>query len=503
MPTIRLDWNHDGTFSHPAADITAFVRRATWTLGYPDPVRSADRLPPDASAVIELDNADGRFSPDNASGPHHNALLPGRRVQMLLDDVPLWTGWLQHVDVSPGEHGPRTATLHAAGGFFLLQDHHPRLAPQQNQRADALLRDLLAQVPASPALQTGWRVQLGQLGSTTTLYATSDQLLDSVGQTLFAYIGDVWGDATSALRVIEQLVQAERGWFWQGRDGRFVFRGRHFYLTDTTSPPAVDLGAVATAATYAHGEDITTTVRITCYPRSVTPDVQPLWQSRTPLRVGPLRDRTFIVHLDGAVSGALTLETALPYTDYTATDDFNRDRTGAIALSAVLDGGSLARVNVRNPLPVAVDVDVQLRGVGVTLFDAVTVEAADVDALLTYGRHLLDLRIPLLDDPDTAQNLADWLLQQRATPSGALHHFTVRDHDAASSTHLKTWTLGTRLDIAEAQTHAAGRYLLTGETGQWTPDDGLALAYTLTPLDTTPYAVLDVQGPLGVGVVGY
>lgn len=484
MLTVLVDWDNTVTYSHPHADISADVLQATWTLGHTDPASPA--VPPDGKLVLELDNRDQRYAPANTSSPLHTLLVPGRRVQIRLGVVPLWTGWLHQLDLAPGTNGAQTATVYAVGGLFFLAAFRPTLTPQLNQTADAHINALFQQVVASPAI---------------------NQLNASPGRTVFPYVGDVWGETTSALRSIEQVVRAEQGWFWQARDGRFVFRDRHHFLLDTSPPQDADINTAATRATYAHGTNLATTVRITCYPRTLTNGVQPLWQSNDPLRVWPATQQTFLVRVDDTVSGALSLETPQANTDFTATDDFGRDRTNRVTVAATLDSGTLARVVVQNNAAVAINLALQLRGQGVTIFDAVTLEAENTTALQTYGRRLLALRVPLLDDPQDAQNLAAWLLHLQDTPQGGLQsitlHATDTPLDAPTITRMQNWTHGTRLTLSDAQTADAQPYLIVGEAGRFSPEDGLQLSYTLSRLDTTPYVIVDAQGALDAGWVGY
>ncbi|PJF33480.1 MAG: hypothetical protein CUN49_18480, partial [Candidatus Thermofonsia Clade 1 bacterium] len=55
---------------------------------------------------------------------------------------------------------------------------------------------------------------------------------------MFDIAADEWReDDTNALSAIQQVVESERGMFWQARDGTLVFKNRHYANERTLAAP--------------------------------------------------------------------------------------------------------------------------------------------------------------------------------------------------------------------------------------------------------------------------
>lgn len=55
--------------------------------------KTLDQAQPGTGTIV-IQDADGRFDPDNAASPYAGQLVPGRSVQVLVDNLPRWSGYI-------------------------------------------------------------------------------------------------------------------------------------------------------------------------------------------------------------------------------------------------------------------------------------------------------------------------------------------------------------------------------------------------------------------------
>ena len=80
LPTLAIlvDWDHDGDWSEPVNDITDDVISMDYGRGASFDGES--EAPGNATLIVR--NDDGRYNPDNASGPYYGNLKPGRHLHV-------------------------------------------------------------------------------------------------------------------------------------------------------------------------------------------------------------------------------------------------------------------------------------------------------------------------------------------------------------------------------------------------------------------------------------
>jgi len=167
------------------------------------------------TATVVLNDPDGDFNPDNATGPYFGKLLPLRKIRIYAltvlggvgAEVNLFSGYINSYDTSfyEGTTADSTVTLRCSDAFRLLNNVSTEIPP----------------IPGATAGQlTGTRVE--------TLLDFADfpdsLMLLNPGQTTCQV--DPGGNR-SVLQAIQTVEQTEFGAFFIGRDGKATFFDRN------------------------------------------------------------------------------------------------------------------------------------------------------------------------------------------------------------------------------------------------------------------------------------
>jgi len=118
-----VDWNNDGTFTGEDEYITDDVIEADWSYGRD----YASQLTGNSTAGtcrILLKNNTGKYNSFNTASSLYGSLLPGRRVQILMEtdggESVMWQGFLETIQPQPTIHRVHRAELRATGPFGLI-----------------------------------------------------------------------------------------------------------------------------------------------------------------------------------------------------------------------------------------------------------------------------------------------------------------------------------------------------------------------------------------------
>jgi hypothetical protein len=188
------------------------------------------------TAIVELDNRDNRFSPNQTthyydSSNNRSKVQPLKRLRIKAaydgSTYTLFHGFVESFPVNYGGQGSDSTTkIRVVDAFKLFF----------NSTLDGI----------------GWRLGISKLGESTTLSLVQAQekssvrvknILDSFGYSdqqistgqLDVQTQSATDDLLTALRKIEK---AENGTFFIAADGKATFRDRNYRLTNTTTPNA-------------------------------------------------------------------------------------------------------------------------------------------------------------------------------------------------------------------------------------------------------------------------
>lgn len=466
-------------------NISTHVQSAVWERGRP-PEHIDAIMPAPSPATVRLLNKSRIFSPDNASSPLYGALKAGRRLRIDLENsntTTLWHGWLQRLEVGISQYAEPFTVLHADSGLQRLQRGPASLDVQYNKRADEIFALALSQVIAAPTAQHYWLLDSpthSALGRSTVLHDLSQQLNSESGASQFSYIGNDWEADSTVWDLIKAVFEAERAVFYQSRQGELMFRNRHFWAQNSSSQYSANLDTDAHSAHYAYS-DPANVVKVTCYPREIDPAINVLWSQQSPTRVGSgqiLVLNVAVTSPDGVQMNPYTLIRPVAGLDYVAVDthDSTTPRTELISVT-VSNKGTSIELSIRNPSHYHVRLTtLRVRGSTLNLFNAVTLEASDLESIRDYGKFQLDLFLDALDNIATARDYAYFLLHERRQPRPILSRLAV-----VGAENVLLWDFGTRLSLSEYQTGLSADYFVVGERLAWQAPDMLAGELTLMP----------------------
>jgi hypothetical protein len=350
------------------------------------------------SAVFNLRNQDGRWSPRLASGHFYPNIKLWNLVTVERQDSTdtfrkLYTGYLREPSVDPD----------------------PNVLESNWDCVDLIER--LRRVKISTPLYEGYRSD--QLIAAILVLAgyTGTTDLES-GSKAFPYAS--WR-RTIALDAIQQVVSSEMGMFFIAADGRPTFHSRYHRVTTTT------VGATFDATNGAAGlmvrqtaDDLFNEALVTCYPRLVGTPASELWRWQEVPRLMAAGE-TFVIEAEytEATTGTecegddiVSPVSATDYTANTASDGTGTDKTSQlnIALTAYGRYASLALTN--NDSGAIYVTLLKLRGTPITTPDAVTAREVNQDSIddLDGLVSTITLDQPLETSTDSARDAAAYLV---------------------------------------------------------------------------------------------
>jgi len=508
---LLVDWNRDGDFSDAGEDITQYVIEWHWKLGMGKPYQE---IGDEAEATIVLDNQTGYFSPEKA-GPYQN--LMDRNTPVLIQSVyggvtiDHYTGWIESVLPSPGTVAPRRATMLCYGIKSILEKSKVYLELMENVTADDVIDAILQQVNITPANATGnWVLgvsNFSELGEKTWLADVTDFWTLQTGLQTLSFVGDTWDNGVSAMDGIADVVAAERGRAFQGRNGKYLFWNRAELQTNVDSVLSVT-DTVFETLDYRYGENLANVIKIRIQPRTISASTDELlWEAEDDIEVPR----------DGGQGRTKTIRAS-----YKSTDDGTKI-AGRSAKKPTRAAGTLlgtrinqlemyfeadarsARMILRDPdkkpgPPRITITTLQIRGQKFTSWKEQELEVVDDASIARRGKQEYTVSAGLLDNLDFAQQIIEYELARRKDPRGEVFSITLRNVNQTNLIHMLNRTMGDRITVSETQTGHASDYFIIGE--QHDLMDGTA-NYTVTwYLETAEAGQAWVLGEVGFSELG-
>lgn len=368
---------------------------------------------------------------------------------------------------------------------------------------------------------------------TINLTSGSDfpDLTTETGIERFDIAADEWkADSTNALSAIRDVVESERGMFWQARDGTLVFKNRDFMNNRTFAAP------VATSSDHHHAhdgsygmDDIYNRVVVRYTPRRtlVTGVVAKMNSAiraagRWGARQSPPdanRDSRFSVTQDLPTSGITTVSVPFvdvergritaaknlrlppePNVDYTANT--KEDGTGEdytvhplhpdVLRFAVAATASNIEVTVTNTaLGMLFIRDFQLRGEAIVAYEPVEYVREDPSSITFYGVRTLTVSLPLTGNQLFAESLAEYLITRYTQPVYRIKRLSFRNQSHVGTTPIVNIEIGDVIAVTDYQLLITGqKYLVTGISYQLSADRTLETHFDLQPLQDVTFWIL-------------
>jgi hypothetical protein len=354
----------------------------------------------------------------------------------------------------------------------------------------------------------------------------------------FDIAGDEWKeDSTSALSAIQEVVESERGMFWQARDGTLVFKNRYYRNSRSFAAPVATSDDHHQSHEGAYGmDDIYNRVVVRYTPRRTLAQgvvakmntairAAGRWGARqTPPegadRFGITQDlppsgvttvNVPFVDLDrGRIVAAKNLrlppEPNVDYTANTKEDGTGEDYTvhplhPDVLRFAVASTASNIEVTVTNTaLGMLFIRDFQLRGQAVVAYEPVEYVREDKASIEKYGVRTLTVDLPLTGSQYFAESLAEYLIGRHLAPHYRIRRLTFRNQSHIGTTPILDIEIGDVIAVNDYQLAISGqKYLVSGVTYDVRADKTMEVSFSLQPLQDVTFWIL---GDSTYGVLG-
>ena len=466
--TMSIDWNRDGTYT----DETGNVLSAQWTIGFHQPYMDVGN---DAQLLLTMRNTDKRFTPEYTQGALYGNLVPLRPVIIESDDGVIkrrhYTGWIQTIQPSVNQYGERVAKIMVSGAMQFLKATETKIELQENQRTDQIIDTLTKEVIFPPALTEALVLgdeNYGRLDA--KLASTTDFSNLEEGLLTLNMAGDNWvrqggysdqtKDSFDVYRGIRDITAAERGKFYFDRDGKAVFWNRHHILDEST--PTVTFNDTMTdmSYTYASLDQTKNEIIVTCHPRTIDEFTSTLWElSNAVIRVAPGETRDiYIAYKDEN-------ETRVGAKDVTVEGIEYIKGSATVTVEAKANGATLIFTNDSTTKEAIIEACV-VKGRKILNSGQMEARSKDQVSITNYGRRVMNINLPSIDNLDQAQYIADFERNRRKAPFGLTQTITVQSHaenGGGQHEHQLALTIGDIITVTETQTAHSDTYIIIGE----------------------------------------
>lgn len=500
-----------------ADNITPYVKNASWSIGMSQPYQL---VADDIRATITVNNSDGRFSPEDASGAYYGDLVPGIFFEIYAKQgtsyTTIWLGYVESVKPVPGVYNSNEAMITCIGVDKVLKNTEVNLPLMQNVTADEIIAAILDQVPLPGISNLGWLLGVAgtsELGVSTYLRSVPFFTWLQSGAQVFPYVGDNWEPRTHAAREIADAVSGERGRFFIDRTGRAVFWNREYLQKRTTLADTFDESDWRDLD-YSHSDDIVNEVTVVVHPRSITSSEVILWELDETLEIPKEGEKTIRARYteqdsDAKVSALYTVFPTIAagtleyyYKDGSGTFVAATDSTQHLSINMEADarGAKLTLISSHTD-----DIEVrslQLLGPKITTYNEVEVTEVDGESQTLYGTRSMRIDLKLLDSDDDGRNIARYELVRRSQPRGLVKSVRLSNKPANDDKKIDLG-MASRIAIQDAKTQHDDEYFIIGEKHVYTREGQHEVTWIVELASSSRAWLLGVTGYSELGINTY
>lgn len=509
---VEVDWDNDGTFSAPGADISDLVRPVTGAITAQYGRDQSTALAPAMSGQgqVVLDNRDRRFTPRNTASPLYGKVKPARpvRIRRTVPGVPVPAGYPGDVypslDLYPSTGGSTAADVSYT--LFVGHTDDSPINPDLNSRTVSLsLLDSLAALrgqsistPLYSGIRTGDAVNyiLDVAGWPAEL-----RDIDS-GATVIPWW---WEDDTDMMDALEKVVRSEGppAVVTVGSSGEIIFRDRHHRLTEarTLTPQSVwrgseGRGEPVMSVPFSYDEawrNIVNSGTVSVDVRTVQP-LQAVWTSDATISLSAGEERIINASASDPFYDAVTPADGVDLTTKSGSVTVRLMRTSGVSVGIVLAavGGDAIISNLR------------LWAYPVTSAYTVQVSASDSQSVAEFGARSFQGDLPWCSEYDAAAVLST-VVSQRAHPLPVVTARFVVGRNGPRAGAILPRDLSDRVTVVESETMLDDDFYIESIQHELTSDVDHAVTFGLEacPIPVTPVMRFDTAGQgFGTGKFG-
>lgn len=526
---VFIDFDNDIDFSGANEDISEYATKIVIQRGTDSTLNAG-------SLELMVNDADGRFQPQHAGGVYAGGLMLGRRVGVSMGintDGRVW-------DTTTDAWGSLAETWGRPEQFYgFIEEITPEYiaAEEEDPQRGLIANDLLSlleirKVTTGTLLDktTGEIVDLilDNLGWEPGL-ATLDRSYLDTPTCLLGGPGASWrelDDGKSTIpycewdkmpiaSIIRDVLTAEWGHFWVGKDGKTHFEDRVHRSSDRTSVATLTDANISEMVLKYSNQELFNNVDVIAHPRSVGSAASVVFNAigdadGHKIAAGETREY-YVSYTDpetGRMCEVTDIVTPVASTDYVANanaDGTGADRTTDLDVTFEADDNERYMFSVLNDS--ATDLyltTLQLRATPLVAYDAVTMNAKDDLSIAQYLQRDLTVDSTLLNNPVEAQDYADWLLYLHKAPRARIERLTLVDSNLENALHIINREISDRVTIQSDDYHIDGDYFIDGisietdiATGQTRCDWMLSSQSADVLFFTLDVDVLDGEAVLG------
>ena len=488
-----IDWNNDGDFDDSNEDISAYVMDANWSIGFDEPYQ---HVAGETRLNLRLRNEDKRFSPEYSSSPMAGSILPQRQIQVQYVDggtTVLYNGYIQHINPTAGTARDQTVHISANGIKQFLERQEYYSPFWENVTADEVINDIVSNIQLPAEFNNVLYIDVPGQNLIDTHWITDQTVFieAETGKTTFPYVGDTWEDGVTAMQAINDLVQSERGWFFQDRSGSVTFWNRLHLMTNDTLQGTVNNTWSELEYRYSI-DDIRNIFRVASYPRSLSAgSAEIIWSLSEDKTIAPDETKQFRARYseqdsDSKVAGRNV------QTPSVGGSTLVINPVGAGHQVTMDDKATSATISIENQSSSDITVtDLLIKGQKVTTYNDEEYEAVDNASVGLYGRHVEKIDHKLINDPAFAEAVANYELVQRKDARGVVRSIEVNQRQ---SDFVINRTVGDWIRVIDGQTDHDENYIIMGERHSWRVGDLHRVTYTLQSTSTVEFIIIDESG---------
>ena len=396
-----------------------------------------------------------------------------------------------------------------------MQDQLISLPLQVDKRTDEVLEKIIIQLQNPAAMgDDAWVLGVpgsSELGEETYLADFSPAYDFDTANTTFPFVADNWdssfkgnqhvgsdwSDGFYGYDAIEDLMKAERGRFFFGRDGKAYFWNRAKLQIDVDVDDTWD--NLHRSIRYSYGERIENEVIVKAYPRKIT-NSQVLWELDEIIKLSRGQEKVIRARYSESDSdtkvGGQNVTTANVDKDeeVTLSIEYFADRAEITVRNTDTNGGRKRRLR-----------DLQLIGDKLTTYNTIEARKANGVSKATYGVREKQIDSKLIDSENFARSVAEYEVLRHKNPLGEVESIGWVNSDADRISRALSTQMGDRVRVIDTQTQHDGEYFVIGERHRWDrhPGAGYQTTFFLESASSLQVWVLGETGFSELGETTY